>query len=85
MRKNFAQTLPLISLLVMALGLNACTWFSSDTRGTAAHPDDVLVTQQDAVTLLNKQTGGQIWQYRTQMDHFLPLIRQYSLYRLKRS
>lgn len=74
MRKNFAQTLPLISLLVMALGLNACTWFSSDTRGTAAHPDDVLVTQQDAVTLLNKQTGGQIWQYRTQMDHFLPLI-----------
>jgi outer membrane protein assembly factor BamB len=80
MRKNLARILPLISLLVMVLGLNACTWFSSGTSGTTAHPDDVLVTQQDAVTLLSKQTGKQIWQYRTQMDHFLPLISDSMLY-----
>ena len=74
MRKNVAQALLLISLVVMAAALNACSGFSGNTGGTAPHPGEVLVTQQDAVTLLNTRTGGQIWQYRTQMDHFMPLF-----------
>jgi hypothetical protein len=74
MRKNVGQALLLISLVVMAAALNACSGFSGNTGGTAPHPGEVLVTQQDAVTLLNTRTGGQIWQYRTQMDHFMPLF-----------
>ena len=65
MRKNVAQALLLISLVVMAAALNACSGFSGNTGGTAPHPGEVLVTQQDAVMLLNTRTGGQIWQYRT--------------------
>ena len=63
-------------LLVVALSLNSCSWFSSvsgeshDSKG--AH--SVLVTEQGSVTMLDRHTGGQIWRHQTKVTDFTPLV-----------
>ncbi len=80
MRKRPAWTgahagfLPLVFSLIAALSLASCSWFTPVSGGTTRTGPGVLVTGQGFVTLLDQQTGKQIWRRQTNVTDFMPLL-----------
>ena len=80
MRKQPAWTgahagfLPLVFSLIAALSLASCSWLTPVSGGTTRTGPGVLVTGQGFVTLLDRQTGKQIWWRQTNVTAFTPLL-----------
>jgi outer membrane protein assembly factor BamB len=69
-----AGFLPLVFSLAAALSLASCSWFTPVSGGTTSISPGVLVTEQGFVTLLDQQSGKQIWRRQTNVTDFLPLL-----------
>ena len=69
-----AGFLPLVFSLAAALSLASCSWFTPGSGGTTSISPGVLVTGQGFVTLLDQQTGKQIWRRQTNVTDFMPLL-----------
>src|SRR5216683_1490568 len=69
-----AGFLPLVFSMIAALSLASCSWFTPVSGGTTRTGPGVLVTGQGFVTLLDQQTGKQIWRRQTNVTDFMPLL-----------
>ena len=69
-----AGFLPLVFSLAAALSLASCSWFTPGSGGTTSISPGVVVTGQGFVTLLDQQTGKQIWRRQTNVTDFMPLF-----------
>src|SRR5260370_36806267 len=80
MRKRPAWTgahagfLPLVFSLIAALSLASFSWLTPVSGGTTRTGPGVLVTGQGFVTLLDQQTGKQIWRRQTKVPAFARLL-----------
>ncbi len=70
----------LIVLALVALSVSSCSFFTIRSGKVTAPNTSVLVTEQSGVTVLDRRTGGPIWQYTTQNDYFPPLIANNMVY-----